>query len=381
MSEESDNEKTEDPTPTKLSKAREEGQIPRSRELTSLMMLLVGCMLIMLSGEHLAEKLSQLLRNGLTFNRMAMLDMRQVIMQTRQQLSIGLLSVLPILLGLFITAIIAPMILGGVNFSRKSLNMDLNRLNPITGMKRMISMSVLSELLKSILKVILVGAAAIFYIYGQKTHIIRLIYEPLGVGIHDMHSMIFDCLMVVIITLIPLAGYDVFLNIISNLRKLRMTHQEIREEFKEQEGDPHIKGRIKQLQRAASRLRMMENIPKADVIVNNPTHYSIALRYQEKGTRAPVVLAKGAGDIALRIREDAAKHNIPMLEAPPLARALYRHCEINEQIPAELYAAVAEVLAWVYGVRRWKKGTGPRPKKPENLPVPAALDFAQESQE
>lgn len=380
MSEESDTEKTEDPTPTRLSKAREEGQIPRSKELTSLLMLLVGCMLIMLSGEHLAEKLSLLLRNGLTFDRLATLDTSVVLLRAGNQLSTGLFSALPILLGLFITAIIAPAILGGVNFSGKSLKVDLMRLNPLSGLKRMFSSQIVSELLKSVLKVVLVGVAAAFYLLNKKSHLIQLIYEPLAIGLHDMHTIILGCLLVVIVTLIPLVGYDVFFQIVSNLKKLRMSRQEIREEYKQQEGDPHVKNRIKQLQRAAARMRMMEDIPKADVIVNNPTHYSIALRYQEGGASAPIVLAKGAGDIALRIREEAAKHNIPMLEAPPLARALYRHCEISEQIPAELYAAVAEVLAWVYGVRRWKKGAGLYPKKPENLPVPAALDFAQESQ-
>ncbi|CAM3883890.1 flagellar biosynthesis protein FlhB [Rahnella bruchi] len=381
MSQESDVEKTEEPTPHRLSKAREDGQIPRSKELTSLLMLLIGWMLILLGGTHLAGKLNLLLHNGLTFDRMLVLDTKMMLLRVGDLLRMGVLSVLPILLGLFITGLASPLLLGGLNFSGKSLKVDLKRLNPLSGFKRMFSMQVLSELLKSVLKVTLVGAACAIYLMSNKTHMIQLISEPVAIALGDTRSLISNALLVVILALIPLVGYDVFYQIMSNLKKLRMSRQEIRDEFKQHEGDPHIKGRIKQLQRNAARQRMMADIPEADVIVNNPTHYSIALCYKEGGTGAPTLLAKGAGEIALRIREEGAKHGIPMLEAPPLARALYRHCEIGEQIPTELYGAVAEVLAWVYGLKRWKKGTGTLPQKPENLPVPAALDFAQESQE
>ncbi len=157
-----------------------------------------------------------------------------------------------------------------------------------------------------------------------------------------------------------------------------MSRQDIRDEFKNQEGDPHVKGRIRQQQREAARRRMMADIPKADVIVNNPTHYSVALQYDENKMSAPKVVAKGAGLVALRIREIGNEHRIPMLEAPPLARALYRHAEIGQQIPGQLYAAVAEVLAWVWQLKRWRLAGGLIPKKPENLPVPEALDFLNE---
>lgn len=381
MSEESDVEKTEEPTPHKLSKAREDGQIPRSKELTSLLMLLVGWFLILLGGNHVAGKLALLLHNGLTFDRLLVLDTDMMLIRVYELFKMAIISVLPVLLGLFITGISSPMLLGGLNLSGKSLKVDLKRLNPLSGFKRMFSTQVVSELLKSVLKVTLVGSACSLFIWMNKAHMIQLIYEPVNIALKDMAALISGCLLIVILALIPLVGYDVLYQIMSNLKKLRMSRQEIRDEFKQQEGDPHVKGRIKQLQRSAARKRMMSDIPQADVIVNNPTHYSIALCYKEGGMGAPTMLAKGAGDIALRIREEGLKHGIPMLEAPPLARALYRHCEIGEQIPTELYGAVAEVLAWVYSVKRWRKGSGILPKKPENLPVPVALDFAQESQE
>jgi flagellar biosynthetic protein FlhB len=200
-------------------------------------------------------------------------------------------------------------------------------------------------------------------------------------AMNDISSLVIGCLLAVILSLIPMVAFDVFYQIYSNLKKLRMSRQEIKDEFKQQEGDPQIKGRVRQMQRAMAQQRMMEDVPQADVVVNNPTHYSVALKYQEGSMGAPKVVAKGTGLIAQRIRELAQENRVPMLEAPPLARALYRHSEIGEAIPTELYNAVAEVLAWVYGLKRWRKGFGERPKTPENLPVPQALDFAQESKE
>jgi flagellar biosynthetic protein FlhB len=381
MSEESDVEKTEEPTPQRREKAREEGQIPRSKELTSLLMLLVGWGLILSGGDALASRLAMLLQSGLRFDRMMILDPNSMIRQLRQLLLMAATSVLPMLLGLFLTGICASALLGGVKFGGKSFKFDMKKINPLPGLKRMVSGQMVSELIKGILKVILVGCACAFYIYHNKLRFITLGHGSLADGLGATRDLISHCLLMVILALIPMVGYDVFYQIFSNLKKLRMSRQEIRDEFKQSEGDPHIKNRIKQLQRAAARQRMMADIPTADVVVNNPTHYSIALRYKEGGAAAPIVVAKGAGEIALRIRTEAEKHAVPMLEAPPLARALYRHCDIGQPIPTELYSAVAEVLAWVYGLRRWRLGGGIAPKKPENLPVPAALDFAQESHE
>ncbi|WP_312240759.1 flagellar biosynthesis protein FlhB [Pantoea sp.] len=381
MSDESDVEKTEEPTPHRRAKAREEGQIPRSKELTSLMMLLVGWALIVFGGERMIGQLLQLLHNGLNFDRGLLLDNGAAARRIFGLFTAAAFAVAPVLLGLFITAIASPILLGGLYFSAKPLSMDFKRLNPLAGFKRMFSTQVVSELVKSLSKAVLVGIACALFIFSNKLALLQLIDQPLPVAFRHAGTLISGCLLVVILTLIPLVGYDVFYQVMSNLKKLRMSRQEIRDEFKQQEGDPHVKGRIRQLQRAAARQRMMADVPRADVIVNNPTHYAVALSYKEGAMAAPTLLAKGAGEVALRIREAAAEHGVPMLEAPPLARALYRHCEIGEQIPAALYSAVAEVLAWVYGLKRWRKGNGALPKKPENLPVPAALDFAQESHE
>ncbi|EWG67255.1 Flagellar biosynthetic protein FlhB [Enterobacter sp. DC4] len=378
MSEESNEDKTEDPTPHRREKAREEGQIPRSKELSSLLMLLTGWGLLLTGGSRLVRSLLHLLRNGLTFSRMQVRDPMFMLHHLHQMLNLMSSALMPLVLGLFITGITTPMLIGGLHFGGKSLSFDMKRLNPLPGMKRLFSGQVVSELLKSLLKVLLVGCAGALYLYKSRTHFIQLTNEPLTSALADAMQLIMNGLLMVLLFLIPVVGYDIFYQLTSHMKKLRMTRQEIRDEFKQQEGDPHVKNRIRQMQRAVARNRMMSDVPKADVIVNNPTHYSVALSYQEHGMGAPVVLAKGAGEVALKIRELAAQHRIPMLEAAPLSRALYRHCEIGEQIPAELYSAVAEVLAWVYGLRRWRQSGGTPPKKPKDLPVPETLDFEQE---
>ncbi|EPU3936601.1 flagellar biosynthesis protein FlhB [Morganella morganii] len=375
MAEESDVEKTEDPTPHKREKARKEGQIPRSKELTSVMMLLVGWALMFSSGSYLVRGLSQLLSEGLRFDISAAIETNRMFYQMDNLFGIAMKAVLPFMLGLYITGIASPLLLGGLNLSAKSIKVDLKRISPVAGFKRLLSKQVLSELLKGVLKVALVGCAGALFFYLNKSYFIQLVNQSVVGALSDAMMLILYALLTVILFLIPVAGYDVFYQIMSNLKKLRMSRQEIRDEFKQQEGDPQVKGRIRQLQRAAARGRMMADVPDADVIVNNPTHYSVALSYKENGMSAPVVLAKGAGEVALRIRELGKEHGIPSLEAPPLARALYRHCEPGEQIPVTLYSAVAEVLAWVYGIRRWRNSGGIKPKSPDNLPVPRDMDF------
>ncbi len=378
LAEESDLEKTEDPTPHKLEKAREKGQIPRSRELTSLLMLGAGVALLWMTGGPMAQKLGAMLASGLNFDHSVVSDEKQILRQIGTLLTGAFWAMLPVFGGLVLMALAAPMLLGGLLFSGESLKPNFGRLNPISGLGRLFSSQVGAELLKAILKSVLVGIVTWLYLMHNWPAMLRLMAAPTLPALGDALSMVAGCAMLVLIGLLPMVGFDVFWQIWSNLKKLRMTKQEIRDEFKENDGNPQIKARIRQQQRAIARRRMMADVPKADVIVTNPTHYAVALQYNDKMS-APKVLAKGAGDIALKIRELGNTHRIPMLEAPPLARALYRHSEIGQQIPATLYAAVAEVLAWVYQLKRWRTQGGLIPKKPEHLPVPDALDFAKES--
>lgn len=379
MAEESDLEKSESPTPHRLEKARKEGQIPRSRELTSMLMLIAGLACLWLGGSNMAQELSQMLAGGLHFDHGMVNNDRQMLRQLGTLLRQAVWALLPVLAGLVLVALTAPMLLGGLLFSAKSLKFDLKRLNPLSGLKRIFSSQVLAELLKGVLKALLVGWVTGLYLWHNWAAMLHLVtQQPLDAMGNALQMVVF-CGLLVVLGLVPMVAFDVFYQLWSHFKKLKMTKQDIRDEFKEQEGDPHVKGRIRQQQRAAARRRMMADVPKADVIVTNPTHYAVALQYNDKKMSAPKVLAKGAGDIALRIRELAGEHRIPLLEAPPLARALYRHSEIGQHIPTTLYAAVAEVLAWVYQLRRWQREGGLIPKKPEHLPVPDALDFAGES--
>lgn len=380
MAEESDNEKTEDPTPERIKKSREEGQVPRSRELTTLAMLLVGWGLMAIGGSQLARKLQQLMHNGLAFDRLLVRDPQHMLDQATSLLGIAMLALLPLVGGLYLTALTAPAIIGGLNLSGKAIKFNPKKLNPLSGLKRLFSSQMLSEMVKAILKVLLAATGGGLFLMLNKSQLVALMFEPLNMALNDISQLLMLCMLIIILSLIPMVIFDVVYQLWSNWKKLRMSRQDVKDEFKKQEGDPLLKGRIRQLQRQMAQQRQMAAVPDADVVVNNPTHYSVALKYQEGSMGAPVVVAKGSGLIALRIRELAAENRIPMLDAPPLARALYRHCETGAPVPTELYNAVAEVLAWVYGLRRWRKGYGNPPSRPMNLPVPEKLDFAQESE-
>ncbi|HGM5489962.1 TPA: flagellar biosynthesis protein FlhB [Serratia fonticola] len=376
MAEDSDQEKTEAPTPHRLEKAREEGQIARSRELTSILMLIAGLSILWVAGGHIAQQLARMLAEGLHFDHNMVSNDKQMLRQFAMLLRQAVWALMPILAGLVLVALAAPMLLGGLAFS---LKFDAKRMDPIAGLKRMFSTQVLAELLKAILKATLVGWVAGLYLWHNWAAMLHLVTQQPQDALKNALQIVIFCGMLIVLGLVPMVAFDVFYQLWSHFKKLKMTKQDIRDEHKQQEGDPHVKGRIRQQQRAISRRRMMSDVPKADVIVTNPTHYAVALQYNDKNMSAPKVLAKGAGEIALRIRELANEHRIPTLEAPPLARALYRHSEIGQHIPATLYAAVAEVLAWVYQLRRWQREGGLIPKKPQRLPVPEALDFAGES--
>nr|WP_113866748.1 flagellar biosynthesis protein FlhB [Brenneria salicis]NMN91149.1 flagellar biosynthetic protein FlhB [Brenneria salicis ATCC 15712 = DSM 30166]RBP62323.1 flagellar biosynthetic protein FlhB [Brenneria salicis ATCC 15712 = DSM 30166]RLM30566.1 flagellar biosynthesis protein FlhB [Brenneria salicis ATCC 15712 = DSM 30166] len=379
MAEDSDLEKTESPTPHKEEKAREEGQIPRSRELTSILMMMAGLAILWMSGQSMARQLAGMVSLGMSFDYETIGDDSQMLRHVGVLLRQAVSALIPIMLGCILVALSAPMLLGGILFSTKSLKVDLKKLDPISGLKRLFSSQALAELFKAILKSTMVGIITTCFLIHNWPKMLHLISEPPLAALGNALNLAVFCGFLVILGLVPMVAFDVFWQIWSHIKKLRMTKQEIRDEHKENEGDPHVKGRIRQQQRAMAQRRMMADVPKADVIVTNPTHYSVALQYDEKKMNAPKVLAKGAGEIALRIRELGAEHRIPILEAPPLARALYRHSEVGHHIPAALYAAVAEVLAWVYQLKRWKREGGLIPRKPEHLPVPDALDFAKEN--
>ena len=372
MADDSDLEKSEQPTDSKLKKAKEKGQIPRSRELTSLIILLVGIMLFWIMGTHFVSKLKAIIQQAMLVAHRTD-DDKQIIFNLINLLTAGFWAILPIFVGLVIVAIIAPLSVGGLLFSLQSIKPNLGKLNPISGFKRLFSLRIFSELFKSILKVVLIAFAAALFLIHQFPNMLALPSMYLNNALSQVMQLLIYASLLIVLALIPMVGFDIFYQIWSNLKKLKMSKQEVKDEFKEQEGNPQIKGRIRQMQQAIARRRMMKDVPKANVIVTNPTHYAVALQYDEKTMSAPRILAKGTDNIASKIKQIAQEHQIPQLEAPPLARALYRHGEIGKSIPAELYAAVAQILAWVYQLKRWHRYGGEKPLKPTNLSIPESL--------
>ncbi|MFN3398514.1 MAG: flagellar biosynthesis protein FlhB [Sulfurimicrobium sp.] len=379
MAEDSDLERTEPASQRRIEQAREKGQVARSRELTTVAVLLAAGGGLMFMGGGMMEHLRALMKNALTLERMSAFDPAHMSHHLYQYSLDIVLAFLP-LLGLMLLATVASSILiSGWLFSVEALVPDFSRLSPLKGMKRVISWSGMVEMLKAVFKAGLIGGVAFWVVWQDVDGVIALVSEPLETGMAHLAGMVGFTFMAVSASLLLIVAIDVPYQLWNHGRQLRMTKEEVRQEGKETEGDPHVKARIRALQREAARRRMMSEVPKADVIVTNPAHYAVALRYQEKKMRAPQVIAKGAALIALRIRELGEAHHVPILEAPPLARALYRHAELGQEIPAKLYTAVAEVLAYVYQLRRYHTYGGTQPEAPRALPVPPELDFVRET--
>lgn len=379
MAEDSDLERTEPASQRRIEQAREKGQVARSRELTTVAVLLAAGGGLTFMGGGMMEHLRALMKNALTLERMSAFDPARMSHHLYQYSVDIVLAFLP-LLGLMLLATVASSILlSGWLFSVEALMPDFSRLSPLKGMKRIISWSGIVEMLKAVFKAGLIGGVAFWVVWQDVDGVVALVSEPLETGMAHLAGMVGFTFMAVSASLLLIVAIDVPYQLWNHGRQLRMTKEEVRQEGKETEGDPHVKARIRALQREAARRRMMSEVPKADVIVTNPTHYAVALRYQEKKMRAPQVIAKGAALVALRIRELGEDHHVPILEAPPLARALYRHAELGQEIPARLYTAVAEVLAYVYQLRRYHTYGGAQPEAPRELPVPPELDFVRET--
>jgi flagellar biosynthetic protein FlhB len=376
MAEGSDLEKTEQPSQQRRDKAREEGQVARSRELTTFVLLMAGGAGLWLMGSAITQKLMKVLRDGLTLDKRLTYDTEYLLPHLHTLAIDALLAVTPFLFVLLVAAALSPLLLNGWLFTLQPLKPDLSKLNPITGIGRMFSTHSLVELLKAIAKAIVVGGIGAWVIWHNRDAVMLLMSQPLATAIPQLGNLMWWCFITIMGGMLLIAAVDVPFQLYELNKKLMMTKEEVRQEAKESEGNPEVKGRIRKMQREMAQRRMMSEIPTADVVVTNPTHFSVALRYSETGMRAPVVVAKGMHLTAARIREIAVENGIPILEAPPLARALYKHTELGDTIPEALYTAVAEVLAYIYQLRRYRKEGGEQPQEPQDLQVPAELDPA-----
>ncbi|QCI20967.1 flagellar type III secretion system protein FlhB [Buchnera aphidicola (Hyperomyzus lactucae)] len=371
-------EKTENPTEHRIKKFRKKGKTRYSRELNSLLILLVGFISLWKCRDLIIYHLSNIMFNGFCFNRNNILDEKNTLLEIFISFQDMLFVFFPFLISLLIIITIPPMILSGIKFHMNSLEFNLKKLNLFNGLKKIFSIQIIIEFFKITTKLFIVGSISCWYIWFSFPEILKLINEDYISSLFHGFNIIASSCILVILGLVPIVFFDIIWQQFNYYKKLKMTHQEIKDEFREREGNPSIKMRIRQEMKAAIRRRMIADVPKADVIITNPIHYSVALQYDENKMHAPKVIAKGIGETAIKIQTLALKNNISIISAPSLARSLYRYSEIGKYIPDALYKAVAEVLAWVWKVRKWKKEGGIFPEQPQNISVPSELTFTGE---
>ncbi|QYD69202.1 flagellar type III secretion system protein FlhB [Paraburkholderia edwinii] len=374
MAEDSDLEKTESATPRRRQKAREEGQVARSRELVSFALLSAGFFGAWGLSGQIGGHLEGMLRSSLTFDHATVFETRRALIGAGAASMEGLKALAPLLFLTGVAALVAPIALGGWLLSSKSLEPKWNKLNPISGLGRIFSPNGVLQLGMALAKTLVVGVIGTLAVWNHKDDVLALVTQPMAVALASTGHLIAVCCAMTVAGMFLIAALDVPYQIWQYEKKLRMTKEEVKREHRENEGDPHVKGRIRAQQRAAARRRMMQHVPKADVVVTNPTHFAVALQYTDGKMRAPKVVAKGVNLVAARIRDLATENNVPLLEAPPLARALYYNVRLDAEVPGVLYGAVAEVLAWVYQLRRFNTHGGAVPVRPSDLDVPAELD-------
>jgi flagellar biosynthetic protein FlhB len=370
---ESGQDKTEDPTDKRKKDAREKGEIARSKELNTVAVTLAGAGALLAFGGGIAQTLMELMRSNFVLSREVITDERFMGIFLMAAGKTALLTIQPVLLVLLVASIIGPVALGGFLFSGSLLQPKFSRMNPLSGIKRMFSVNALSELLKALAKFFMILIVALVVLSADRDDLLAIANEPLDQAIIHCVQVVGWSALWMAAGLLLIAAADVPIQLWQTHQKMLMTKQEVRDEYKDSEGKPEVKQRIRQLQREASQRRMMAAIPEADVIITNPTHYAVALKYDPEQGAAPLLLAKGVDFIALKIREIGNEHKIQVLESPALARSIYYSTELEEEIPAGLYLAVAQVLAYVFQIRQHQAGKGKPPEPLNEVPIPPDL--------
>ncbi|MFN2381790.1 MAG: flagellar biosynthesis protein FlhB [Guyparkeria sp.] len=369
-------EKTEEPSEKRLRDAREKGQVARSRELNSFVLTVGSATVFLVFGGQMMLGLAEVVRDSFIISRADVFDQAAMFSRLASAFANGFLAFVPIFFATIVLAIAATLAVGGWNFSTQAMAPKLSKMDPIAGLKRIFGVKALMELGKTFAKFTLIAAIGIAVFFALDAQFMSLGLQPFDAALAHAGWLIGWGFLAVSFGLLLVALVDVPFQIWQHNKQQRMTFQEVRDEHKDTEGRPEIKQRIRQTQMQMSQRRMMEAVPEADVVVTNPTHYAVALKYDAEGVGAPIVVAKGVDEMALNLRKIAASHGVEIFEAPPLARALYTHVEIDEVIPAALYTAVAQVLAYVYQLRQAASGAGetpgrPDPEVPDGFDVPA----------
>ncbi len=374
MAEDSGQEKTEDPIPRRQEQAKEKGQVARSRELNTMLVLFSAVMAASILGSSIGTGLKEIISRLLTISRENVFNPAAMV----NSLSSAILDTLNVLSPFFFVmvaaAILGPISLGGFNFSTKALAFKMEKLDPIKGTKRVFAIRGLVELIKALAKFMIIGSVALLFLYSNRAELIALGSIPLEKGISNAITLLLWAFLSFSSALIIVAVVDVPFQLWDHKKQIKMTRQEVKDDSKDSEGNPEVRGHVRQLQREMAQRRMMEDVPDADVVITNPEHYSVALKYDPASPKAPVVVAKGADLMAFRIRAVANEHNVTILESPPLARSIYYTTEIKDEIPAGLFLAVAQILAYVYQLKKKSYGDAGSPKQPD-ITIPDDLQF------
>lgn len=370
--EEQAQEKTEQPSAKRLKESREKGQVARSKDFNATVILLFTGVGFLVFGRQLSDQLADLMRQAFEFDSNVLLTPVIAFERLYSLAKIGLGALVPILVVIFLLSLGAPLLLGGWVFSAQALQPKLSRLSIFKGLKRMVSIKGLVEMIKSFFKFILVAGFAILVLKVQIPSLLALGNAPIETAIASGGLIIIKSFVYISASLILIAVVDVPFQLYEHNKAMKMTKQELRDEYKETEGKPEVKSAIRRAQQELSRRRMMSEVPKADVILTNPTHYAVALSYKKKGKRAPVVVAKGKDLIAFQINKEAKNHKIPIISVPPLARAIYFSTKLNSEIPRGLYVAVAQVLAYIFQLKD-KQRYDYKPEILQNVPIPPEL--------
>ena len=376
MAEDSGQEKSEEPTQKRLDDAKKKGQIARSRELNTFVMLIISAWLLISQGGQVGQGLIELMQKDFHVSREIIFEPLTTIVFFKQAMHDGLLLIVPLMVILTITAIIAPIALGGWIFNMDTITPKFDKLDPIKGLPKLFSVNGLVELLKASLKIALVGLVGWLLFNSIFAELLGLSSEPMEQAVIHAVKLIAHSFLILSGALILVAAIDVPYQLHKHSTDLKMSMQEIKDEHKEAEGSPEIKGRIRRTQMEMAQNRMMKEVPNADVIITNPSHYAIALKYDEGSGNAPILVAKGVDLIAAQIRNLAIEANVPLVAAPPLARALYYSTELDNEIPQGLYLAVAQVLAYIFQLKEAAKTHGTKPAAPKDIKVPS--EFKQE---
>jgi flagellar biosynthetic protein FlhB len=367
-------ERTEQATPKRLQEARERGEVARSRELATVAVLLTAAGGLTILGPKVLADLLELMRQNLAPSPTVFQAELPLFEHLRTTFLDAIGSLIPFLAVVGIAAVLGSMALGGWIFSPQLLSVRWNKLDPIKGFKRLFAWRGLMELMKALAKFILVTGVAVLLLWQISDRALTLNAVPLRTGLGEAAALLMWSFLALCATLAVIAAADIPFQIWNHARQLRMSRQEIKDEFKETEGKPEIKARIRELQRAVAKRRMMEAVPKADVVITNPKHYAVALCYAPDKANAPRVIAKGPDLLALRIQAVARNAGVPVVRSPVLARAVFFSTKLDQEIPAGLYSAVAQIFAYVYSVRQRRPAQrGAVPPPPDDLPIPEEL--------